>query len=86
MDVGASKVLSKIAATFKIVPTGMEGYKSSPKPGEYAAYASVFRPPKRYQPDTFVQKRGTRLSSKGEIGDIQSARKQSVGYRRGGIL
>jgi hypothetical protein len=78
LDVGTQKVVKSIAATFKIVPTGGEATRANIASGVFAAYAPTLRPPKKFAPDTFVQKRGTRLSSGGEISDIQAARRNKL--------
>lgn len=80
LDIGTKSTISTLGATFEVKPVGGEPFDISTG-GEFQKYGGYFRSFKlkkgQRQPLpelTFIQKRGTRLGSLGEVMEIQKAR------------
>ena len=83
LDIGAEATTRGLGATFKIVRG--EGFaKKTASTGAFKRFANVFRTyaikkgRKIPLSDTFIQKRGKRLITRSEVGEIQRARKGNV--------
>jgi hypothetical protein len=86
MDIGAGYVKGGLAASFKIAPINESPAKSAAT-GMFQKFASTFRNYEirkgisRPTPNQYIEKRGTRLSTRAERGAIKQAKQSKSGGR-----
>ncbi len=81
LAVGTTKVEETLAATFRLVPKG----RTKQKDIDFQVPGDRFRLPKKGspldKPDTYVERRNKRLSTRTEVGEIQKERKGSKAFK-----